>query len=83
MIILITPTLKQLKFLPISKLLYLRDAVLIFKCMNGLAPEYLSSMFTLRSEIHNRSTRNNDKLQIPMCRTKAAQQSFSYRAVDI
>ena len=79
----ITSTLKQLKFLPISKLLYLRDAVLTYKCRNGLAPEYLSPMFKLRSEIHNRSTRNSHKLQIPMCKTKLAQQSFSYRAVDI
>ena len=79
----ITPTLKQLKLLPISKLLYLRDAVLMFKCMKGLAPEYLSSMFMLRSDIHNRCTRNSDKLQIPMYRTKLAQQLFSYGAVDI
>ena len=78
----VAPTLKLLKFLPISKLLYLGDAVLMFNCMKGIASEYLSSMFILRS-VHNRCTRNSDKLQIPMCRTKLAQQSFSYRAVDI
>ena len=79
----ITPTLKELNLLPISDLLYLRDATLTFKCMNGLVPPYLSTMFTLRSEVHNRSTRNCDKLQIPKCRTTLAQQAFYYRAVQI
>lgn len=79
----ITPTLKELNFLPIAKLLYLRDAVLTFKCMNGLAPDYLSSIFKLRSEVHSRNTRNCDKLHFPKCRTSLAQQAFHYRAVHI
>ena len=40
--------------------IYLRDAVLMYnglgkKCKNGLAPDYLSSMFTLTSEVFSRS----------------------------
>lgn len=47
----ITPTLKLLRLLPISDALYLRDATLMYKCMNSLAPHYLVSMFAKRSEI--------------------------------
>ena len=79
----ITPTLKQLDFLPISDLLYLGDAVLMFKCMNTLAPEYLSSMFTVRSAVHSHNTRNYDKLQIPKCRISLSQQAFNYSAANI
>ena len=78
----ITPTLKQLNFLPISDLLYLRGAVLMFKCMNTLAPEYLSSMFTVRSAVHSHNTRNCDKLQTPKCRISLSQQAFHYRTVS-
>ena len=37
----ITPCLKALKWLPVVKKLYLLDAVMAFKCINGLAPSYL------------------------------------------
>ena len=70
-------------FLPICILVYLRDAVLMFICMKGLAPEYFLSIFALRSEIHDRSSPNSDMLQIPKCRTKLIQQCITYRAVDI
>ena len=79
----ITPTLKQLKLLPISDALYLRDATLMYKCMNSLAPHYLTSMFVKRSDVHDRNTRNGKDLQIPKCRTVTAQQCFSYRGVKL
>ena len=39
----ITPSLKNLRWLPVKKQLYLRDAVFAFKCMTGYAPIYLTS----------------------------------------
>ena len=79
----ITPTLKQLKILPVSDLLYIRDAVQMYKCMNNLAPSYLSQLFTKRSQTHSFLTRNRDSLQLPRCRTALAQQSFVFRGVTI
>ena len=79
----ITPTLKQLKLLPVSDLLYIRDAVQMYKCMNNLAPPYLSQLFTKRSQTHSFLTRNRDSLQLPKCRTALAQQSFVFRGVTI
>lgn len=79
----ITPTLKLLRLLPISDALYLRDATLMYKCMNSLAPHYLVSMFAKRSDVHDRNTRNCKDLQIPKCRTVTAHQCFSYRGVKL
>ena len=39
--IFVTPILKQLQWLPIIKQLEVRDATMVFKCLNGLAPPYL------------------------------------------
>ena len=75
--------IKQLKLLPVSDLLYIRDAVQMYKCMNNLAPSYLSQLFTKRSRTHSFLTRNRDSLQLPRCRTALAQQSFVFRGVTI
>ena len=79
----ITPCLKALKWLPVVKKLYLRDAVMAFKCINGLAPSYLCKKFVKRSLISGRVTRQSNSIQIPKCRTATGQISFHYRAVTI
>ena len=38
----ISPLLKELNWLPLEKLIYLRSATLAFKCMMGSAPNYLT-----------------------------------------
>ena len=48
----ITPTLKDLNLLPVSYLFLIRDAVLMYKCMGNLAPNYLTCLFKNRSSIH-------------------------------
>ena len=62
----VTPLLKELHWLPIKSQLYLRDAVLAFKCMTGSAPTYLSSKFLTRGEVSGRATRNPQLLHIPL-----------------
>ena len=75
----VTPILKQLQWLPIIKQLTVRDATMVFKCLNGLAPPYLCQKFKTRSEVHNCNTRNRDRLHIPLCRTAAGQRTFTFR----
>ena len=41
----VTPILRQLQWLPIVKQLEVRDATMVFKCLNGLAPPYLRQKF--------------------------------------
>ena len=79
----ITPTLKDLNLLPVSNLLRIRHAVLMDKCMNNLAPDYLTCLFKKRSRIHQHNTRNSKNLDIPKCRTAKAENSFSYRGVSV
>ena len=79
----ITPLLKELKWLPVAKQLYYRNAIVAFKCMTGSAPEYLSEKFVKRVEISNRTTRNSQKLNIPFFKTASGQRTFYYRIVKL
>ena len=64
----------------IIKQLVVRDATLVFKCLNGLAPPYLCQKFKTRLEVHNCNTRNRDCLHIPLCRTAAGQRALPSEA---
>ena len=79
----ITPSLKNFRWLPVKKQLYLRDAVFAFKCMTGCAPTYLTSQFVKRQQISSRTTRNSQQLNTPLCKTTAGQRSFYYRIVTL
>ena len=79
----ITPALRELNWLPVKKLLLERETVMAYKCLNGLAPDYLVDKFIKRSDIHDRSTRNHDLLDIPLYRTAAGQRTFNYRGAKI
>ena len=76
----IMPVLKQLKRLPVEMILYLRDCIMTYKCMNNSLPDYLCEKFTLRSEISGRVTRRSNKIHKPLYRTSTAQKSFLFRA---
>ena len=64
----ITPVLHELGWLTIEELLRLRVATMIFKCLSGLVPSYLSTKFVKRSQTHSYCTRrNNQLLNLPQC----------------
>ena len=79
----VTPLLRELDWLPVDKLLYFRDSVLTYKCLNNLTPDYLCNKFEKRSSIHNRKTRTHNSLQMPLFKTAGGQRSFAYRAVHV
>ena len=57
----------------------LKTATMVYKYFNGLAPEYLKSMFTDRSSTTTYSLRNCEgKLAVPLPRTNFLKNSFSY-----
>ena len=66
---------------PIEELLNLRDVIMIYKCINGLAPNYLSSKLYKRSDTHAHNTRLKEHFSLPLCRTSIAQRNFYYRAL--
>ena len=56
-----------------------QKAVMVHKSLNGLAPEYMRTMFTGRDEISSKPLRDTEgKLAIPKPRTNYLKNSFSY-----
>ena len=69
-------------WLPAQDMLNLRDAIMPFKCIKGLASLYLSDKFESRSEIHNVNTRSKNDLNIPPYTAVSGQRTFyNYRGV--
>ena len=57
----------------------LEKAVMVYKSLNGLAPDYLRPMFIDRSSITNYSLRDTEgKLAVPKPRTNYLKNSFGY-----
>ena len=79
----ISQGIKSLKWLPVKDRLYLNDAIMMYKCINKLAPDYLADKFVKRSHIHNRNTRSRNQLDIPRCRISTGQRSFVYRGTQL
>ena len=77
----ISPILNELGWLTIEELLNLHDVIIIYKCINVLAPTYLSSKLYKRSDIHAYNTRLKEHLSLPLYRTSIAQRNFYYRAL--
>ena len=78
----ISPVLRELGWPSIKDQLLVRDTTQVYKIVNGLAPLYLSSKLSKRSDTHHYNTRKRDKLNLPLCRTVTAQRPFYYRAVS-
>ena len=57
--------------------------MMTFKCINGLAPDYLACNLLKRSDIHTRNTRSCNNLNIPKYTTTSGQRPFTYRADKI
>ena len=75
----VTPTLIHLHWLPIEARIDFKILVLVFKCLNGLAPKYLSDLITPRNT--NRSLRNSGviSLVVPVRKNVTlGQRAFSY-----
>ena len=51
----------------------------MYKFLNEGAPAYLSQKFKKRSQIHSRTTRNRNELDLIKCRLATGQWSFSFR----
>ena len=59
--------------------------VLMFKCIHGLAPHYLSNDGTMHVDIHGYDTRSaeNMDLYIPRCTKEIYKRSFSYKGSSL
>ena len=77
----ISPYLKKLHFLPVRFRIKFKLCLLVFKCLNDLAPKYLKDLIFLR-EVKRRSSRLDDDffmLKVPPCPNfHKSQGAFSY-----
>ena len=78
-----SPVLRNLRRLPVKTQLYCQVATLIFKCMMGQAPEYLTSMYITRGSVSGRITRNFHRPNIPLFKTATGQKKFYYKSASI
>ena len=78
----ISPILRELGWPCIKDQLLVRDTTQVYKIVNGLAPSYLSSKLSKRSDTHHYKTKKRDNLNLPLCRTVTALRSFYYRDVS-
>ena len=58
-------------------------ALMVFKALNDLAPDHLSSMFTERSTSGYVFRDSTNKLNVPLPRTNYLKRSFSYRGATL
>ena len=69
----ISEGLKSLRWLPIADKVLLNVSVMVHKCLNGRAPDYLSQKVTCRQAHLDRNTRYKENLNLPRCRLKTGQ----------
>ena len=72
-------TLKKLNWEPISNTIEQREQVVTYKAIHGLAPKYLTDMFTLCQNNKYALRSNGRKLNLPKPHTNFRKKSFSYR----
>ena len=57
----------------------IQEALMVFKALNSLAPDYLSSMFTEHIESGYAIRNSANKLAVPLPKANYLKKSFSYR----
>jgi len=75
----ISQGIKSLNWLRVSAGLYTNDAVMTFKCIHNLVPDYLIDTFIFQSQITTLETLESNDLNIPRCLLATGQRSFAYR----
>jgi len=69
----ITPLLRDLHWLRVPERIQFRLSQLVYRCLHGLAPQYLASQFTLAASVQSRQRlRSSSTLQLVVPSTKHA-----------
>jgi hypothetical protein len=71
--------LKTLHWLPIEYRIKFKVLCYLYKCLNGAAPQYLTSMFSLRTSRYSTRSANSSNLEVPRTKTK----TFGDRAFSV
>ena len=81
----VSSMIKQQKWMNIKERTEYFTAILMYKCLNDLAPTYLSNKFNFVSDAHPYSTRSttNNKLALPKPKSELLKKSFYYNGSRI
>ncbi|XP_057297453.1 uncharacterized protein LOC130628531 [Hydractinia symbiolongicarpus] len=68
-----------------NNLLIKNDAILVFKAMNHIAPDYMRSKFLLTKNCHNHQTRgaSKNRFTLPLVNTEFGKKAFPFRAAKV
>ena len=77
------PLFKELKWLSFPNRILYHKAVIMYKSLNGLTPEYISSLFTKKSTDYKLRSIENGNLVQPKFKLMSYKGSLSYSGVEI
>ena len=78
------PLIQDLGWPTIVQLIQRETSTMTYKCLNQLAPTYLSGCFSKLSDYHTRFLRNSGTdVHIPRMKTSNGQKSFAYRGTKV
>jgi len=70
---------KQLKWMNVSERIKYFERLLMFKCIHGMAPEYLCNQVTMEIEVRNVNTRSHDmNVYVPFPNNEMSKKSLFY-----
>ena len=73
------PLFKELKWLSIDKRIEYQKSLLMYKCQNEIAPQYLQDLFKFNSsDVYKLRSVTNSNLAIPKPKTEIFKKSFQY-----
>ena len=82
----ITPVLRDLHWLPVRHRIDFKVAMTVFKCIHGLAPQYLADDCVLASTVHSRRhlwSADTMKLVVQRTKTVIATRAFAVAAATV
>ena len=74
------PLIKSLGWQTVEEMIGSETKIMVFKALNGYAPQYLTELFSRNSQnsVHNLRNTSND-LKLPLMKTATGQRCFSFR----
>ena len=76
-------TFKKLEILPLSKLVYNRIGIMMYKYFNHLLPPAINDLYVFINDVHKYSTRQKHLLYINKCNINVYAKSFGITSVRV
>ena len=77
------PLFDQLKWLEFEKRIMFQKCILMYKCLNGIAPIYLEEIFTYNEAGYSLRSCTDSKIQLPKPKLEIYKKSFHFSGPEI